>query len=70
MKSVSGALAALAVATMVTMSTTPAAEAGPLRDALKREINGARFVGSIGVIAAKCATARLLRRPGGRDCTR
>jgi hypothetical protein len=68
MKSIATALAGIAVSTMVVMAATPPAEAGPLRDAVKKQIRDARFVGSVGVIAAKCAAGRILRRPGGRDC--
>ena len=46
MKSVSTALAAVALGVMVTMSVTPPAEAGPLRDALKKHVRDARFVGA------------------------
>jgi hypothetical protein len=70
MKFVSTALAAIAVSAMVAMSATAPAEAGALRDRLKREVGGARFVGGIGVIVAKCAVGRVLRRRGGPDCVR
>ena len=70
MKSVSTALAAVALGAMVSMSATPPAEAGPLRDALKKQVRDARFVGAHFGVAAKCVAGRLLGRPRGPNCAR
>jgi hypothetical protein len=70
MKSISTAFAAVALGTMVTLSAAPPAEAGPLRDALKKQVRDARFVGAHFGVAAKCVAGRILRRPKGPNCAR
>lgn len=59
MKTVLSALAAVTLSAMIAMSGTAPAEAGPLRDAVKRNVIG---LGQVGGIVARCAASRVVRR--------
>jgi hypothetical protein len=60
MKSMSTALAAVALSAMLAMSAATApAEAGPLRDKLKAHAKGAKEIGSI---ITRCAVSKVFKR--------
>jgi hypothetical protein len=59
-KMVKNVLVILAVAGSISTSTAPA-DAGPLRDAAKKALVGAKFWRGVGVQFVKCVNGRILK---------